>query len=102
MASADSPKYQVYVDDNFHYMDESERYLAGVYDDCQTASGRCREIVDGSLVNEYKQGMSARELLDRYKSFGNDPWISSSDEQCTFSAWSYAEQRCKEICGGEQ
>jgi len=100
MVGADSSKYRVYVDDNFHYMDESERYLAGVYDDCQSAIERCREIVDRSILNEYKQGMSARALLERYKSFGDDPWISSSDEQCKFSAWSYAERRCKEICGG--
>jgi hypothetical protein len=100
MSTVDSSKYQVYVDDNFHYMDESERYLAGVYDDCRAAVERCKEIVDRSLLNEYKQGMSAKELLDRYKSFGDDPWISSTDEKCKFSAWSYAEQRCKEICGG--
>lgn len=100
MSTADRSKYRIYVDDNFHYMDESERYTAGVYDDCQAAIEKCKEIVDRSLLNEYKQGMSVRALFDRYKSFGDDPWISSSDEQCKFSAWSYAEQRCKEMCGG--
>jgi hypothetical protein len=27
--------YTVYVDDNFHYMDESERYKLGDFDDCR-------------------------------------------------------------------
>jgi hypothetical protein len=97
MASAESLTYTVFVDDNFHYMDESHRYSAGSYLDCQTATDKCREIVNAYLLSEYRQGMSARELLDRYKSFGEDPWISSTDDTCRFSAWSYAEHRCKEL-----
>jgi hypothetical protein len=100
MSTIEPSKYLVYVDDNFHYMDESHRYMTGVYDDCQTAIEKCKEIVDGYLLSEYRQGISAQELLDKYKSFGDDPWISSSDETCRFSAWSYAAQRCRKLCGG--
>jgi hypothetical protein len=98
MSPAHDLKYRVYVDDNFHYMEESERYLAGSFDDCQKAIEKCKEIVDSCLLHEYKQDMAAGELLARYKSFGEDPWISTSDKKCKFSAWSYAEQRSKEIC----
>ena len=98
MASAESSNYTVYVDDNFHYMDESHRYSTGIYQDCQTATDKCKEIVDTYLLSEYRQGMSAQELLDRYKSFGEDPWISSTDDTCRFSAWNYAEARCEELC----
>lgn len=91
-------EYQVYVDENSHYMDEAERYSAGVYPDCEVARAACRRIVDDFLVANYKEGMTADELLRLYKSFGEDPWISSPDEDCKFSAWSYAEERCVEIC----
>ena len=102
MSEAEGPKYQVYVDNNFHYLDESERYLAGSYADCETALKKCVEIVENSLLNEYKPGMSERELVDRYKSFGEDPWISSPHDECRFSAWEYAERRAKVICRNDE
>ncbi|HZS08036.1 MAG TPA: hypothetical protein VFD58_24590 [Blastocatellia bacterium] len=98
MSGSDKSKYQVFVDDNSHYMDESERYTAGVFDDCESAVRKCIEIVESSLMNEYKRGMGAKELVERYKSFGDDPWISGPDAECRFSAWEYAERRAKEIC----
>jgi hypothetical protein len=102
MSEADRPKYQVYVDNNFRYLDESERYLAGSYMDCETALKKCVEIVENSLSNEHKPGMSEKELVDRYKSFGEDPWISSPHEGCRFSAWKYVERRAKEICSNAE
>ncbi|HKM51664.1 MAG TPA: hypothetical protein VJZ75_10850 [Candidatus Bathyarchaeia archaeon] len=92
-----SRRYRVCVDDNFHYMDDDERYIDGEFDDCESARKRCMEIVDVYLKNAYKDGMTFDQLLDSYESFGEDPWISSTDD-CKFSAWNYAEQRCKEIC----
>lgn len=91
--------YRVYVDENSHYMDESERRLAGNYDDCRAAIEACKRIVERSLEEQYQEGMAAEQLLRQYKSFGEDPWISSGDGNCKFSAWDYAEQRCNEICG---
>ncbi len=41
--------------------------------------------------------MTATELLARYKSFGDDPWIATSDANCTFSTWTYAELRAHVI-----
>ncbi|MEB0112780.1 hypothetical protein QN397_15590 [Variovorax sp. RTB1] len=34
--------YVVMVDDNFHYMDESERYRLGEIDEAEVAIGHCR------------------------------------------------------------
>ncbi|MBI3652389.1 MAG: hypothetical protein HY231_15310 [Acidobacteria bacterium] len=99
MADAKSGKYQVFVDDNFHYLDDSERYRLGTFDDCQSAIEKCKEIVDRTLLDSYRKGISAEKLFSSYTAFGEDPWISSADSDCTFSAWSYAKQRCKEICG---
>ncbi len=92
-------KYTVYVDDNFHYMDKSERYTLGEFDSAKEAVTAAKKIVDEFLEDGYKPGVSAEELLSGYKTFGEDPWISSRDPNCKFSAWDYAEQRCREICG---
>jgi hypothetical protein len=91
-------KYEVFVDDNYHYMDESERYSGGVFDSWDAAEAKCRQIVDEFLLANYKEGISAQALLAQYKSYGEDPWILSSGEERRFSAWDYAEARCEEIC----
>jgi hypothetical protein len=102
MTEANDARYTVYVDDNFHYMDESERYSAGVYESCEAATEKCRSIVDEFLLSEYKEGTQAPQLLEAYKSFGEDPWISGPEPECKFSAWTYAEKRCREICAGNK
>lgn len=91
--------YSVYVDDNFHYMDESERYHLGDYTDHSMALQVCRQIVDEYLESAYKPGMSAAELYDTYTSFGSDPWIKTNNAAVPrFSAWGYAKKRCEELC----
>jgi hypothetical protein len=73
MTNSGALKYQIYVDDNFHYMDEDERYFGGSYADCQSAINKCMDIVNSFLMDAYKEGMTAAELLSQYKSFGEDP-----------------------------
>jgi hypothetical protein len=92
-------KYTVRVDDNYHYMDESERYTLGVYETCEKAVRACKQIVDEFLVSGYKVGTTADELYRAYTTFGEDPFISSPDTNCKFSAWTYAKARCEELCG---
>jgi hypothetical protein len=87
-------KWVVYVDDNFHYMDEEERYTYGEFDTEEEAVTTAKRIVDDFLTEGYKPGMSAEELYSGYTMFGEDPWISGSK----FSAWQYAKERCFEIC----
>jgi hypothetical protein len=96
------PRYRVMVDDNFHYQDEGERREHGVYETLEEARAACRALVDRSLAAEYRPGISAEKLFDRYKSFGEDPFILPVDggnEGVLFSAWTYAEERCGAICG---
>lgn len=94
--------YQVFVDDNFHYMDESERYLKGTYDSLEEAERICKLIVKESLLHLYKPGMTPEELYDAYVAMGEDPWIcgceSSDDLSVPFSAWKYAKERAGDIC----
>lgn len=91
-------RYLVMVDDNFHYMDESERHTHAAYDTCEAAVAACRRIVDEFLARSHRSGMTAGELYDQYSSFGEDPFIAG-DAGGKFSAHDYAKQRCAEICG---
>jgi hypothetical protein len=91
-------KYLVYVDDNFHYRDEEERYLKGEYDTLEEAISVAKKIVDEFLEDGYSEGMSSGALFSQYTGFGDDPWIWTGDGKVPFSAWTYAEARCKEIC----
>ena len=45
--------------------------------------------------------MTAEALEQGYKMFGDDPFVPGVDRE-TFSAWSYASRRAREICGGSQ
>jgi hypothetical protein len=91
-------KYRVLVDDNFDYMDESRRWERGQYDTVEEAIGACKEMVDAWLQENYKPGMTAEELEQGYKMFGDDPFVPGVDPE-TFSAWRYASRRAREICG---
>ena len=88
--------YTVFVDDNFHYMDESERYKLGEFDDCASATAACKRIVDEFLETTKSDG-TPEDLMAQYTMFGEDPWINSADANCTFSAWDYARERCRQI-----
>jgi hypothetical protein len=93
--------YKVLVDDNFHYMDDSERYELGEFLTLDEAIEASRKIVDEYLLSVYKPGMTAAELLESYTSFGEDPFISTKEPSQTgvlFSAWGYATARCAEMC----
>lgn len=91
-------KYRVLVDDNFHYMDESERYELGEFDTLEAAVAACKKVVDEFLSN-YSPGMTADELYTQYAFFGEDPFIVyAGQETVPFSARDYASERVKQIC----
>lgn len=92
--------YTVFVADNYYYQDESERYKFSVFEDCESAVAACKKIVDEFLVHNYSIGMTAEDLYQIYTMFGEDPFISSDTAKTLFSAWSYAKERCAEICAG--
>jgi hypothetical protein len=97
-------RYKVLIDDNFHYMDESERVTHGVFATADEALAACRSIVDDFLTDALEPGMSATDLYERYVSFGDDPFIVPVDQKgapVAFSAWEYARQRCEKVAGGD-
>ena len=91
--------YQVFVDDNYRYMDESERYKLGDYETFEEAEAACKEIVDDFLQRGIEKPITAKELYQCYVMFGEDAFIRGEPVPYRFSAWSYAKQRCEQICG---
>jgi hypothetical protein len=88
----------VMVDDNAHYMDASERRRHAEFPTCAAAIAACQRLVDDHLRSAYRPGMTAEALWADYTRFGDDPFIVTTDEQCRFSAWDYARQRCAALC----
>jgi len=80
--------YTVFVDDNFHYQDESERDYIGEFATAEEAIAKCKEIVRASVEHCRKPGMTAEEIYKNYVGFGDDPFIMGVE----FSAWDYAKQ----------
>ena len=92
--------YKVMVDDNYHYMDESERYEHGVFRTADRAVAACKRIVDEYLKDAFKPGMTEQELYQAYTMFGEDPFIvavGDIDNPMRFSAWDYARERCRAL-----
>jgi hypothetical protein len=90
--------WTVYVDDNFHYMDEDERYCLGTFNSLDEAVAACRKIVDQFLQDNSAE--TAEELYQSYVMFGEDPWIAgqhSGSDVPAFSARKYAQERCKKL-----
>jgi hypothetical protein len=91
-------QYTIYVDDNFQYMDEDARTKHGAYKSLEEALQVCKAIVDACLTRAHEPGMSARRLYEEYVAAGDDPFIVGPG--ASFSAWTYARQRCEALCGG--
>ena len=91
--------YRVLVDDNFHFMDETERYEQGAYPTLAAAIQACQAIVDDFLLSALKPGQTAQELYILYTGFGEDPFIlpPPGEPRVPFSAWDYARQRCEAL-----
>ncbi len=92
--------YRVLIDDNFHYMDPEHRYSGPDFDALDDALQHCKAIVDDFLASAYGDGMSAKELVEQYRLFGEDPFVIGGEGTKMFSAWDYAYSRAREICDG--
>lgn len=42
-------KYTVFVDDNFHYGEEEERYKLDEFDTCEETVAACKKLLTNSL-----------------------------------------------------
>jgi hypothetical protein len=96
--------YMVMVADNYHFMDEGERYRFGEFADAAVAIGHCRKIVDEYLESACEPGMSGDDLYESFKSFGEYPYIVASADSvdlppAPFSVWDYAREKSDFLCG---
>ncbi len=92
-------QYKVMVDDNFHYMDEDERWEHGKFSSAEEALDACCRFVDRSLLEEYREGATADELYERYISFGDEPFVIAPEgaAKVDFSARNYARGRARQL-----
>lgn len=93
--------FTVFVDDNYHYMDESARYTLGHYATLVEATQAARTIVDEFLQSAFKPGSTADDLMASYVMFGEDPFIVSHDPAfggVLFSAREYARWKSDVMC----
>ena len=90
-------KYVVIVDDNFHHMENGERYKLGEFDTCEAAIAACKKVVDEFLLPVYEPHHTQEVLWKLYTAFGDDAYIVTEDPTCRFSGWNYAKERCKEL-----
>lgn len=67
----------VLVDDNFHFMDEDERYVLGTYPNYLSAENACKALLRRELrgIHADKPEASAGELYGEWLSFGESPFI---------------------------
>jgi hypothetical protein len=92
--------FELFVDDNYHYMDEESRYRVGSFASYSEALAKAKAIVDEFLEDSHRPGMTSKELFEGYVGFGEDPFIVPAGEPY-FSAWDYARARCMELCRDE-
>jgi hypothetical protein len=97
-------KYVVMVDDNFHLMDKDARWRDSAHASADVAVARCKAIVDEWLehaVENAPEPMTAAELLEAYRTFGEDPFVVAPPgaERVAFSAWDYAAARAQRHAG---
>lgn len=93
--------FRLFIDDNFHYGDESERVASGEYATLAEAISKAVEIVDDYLQSAYTPGMQSDDLMASYCMFGEDPFIidtESTSRTVLFSARDYAAVACEQMC----
>ena len=81
-------------------MEEDERWEYGTFATAEEAIVACRKLMDDSLAEEYRPGMAATQLYDRYTSFGEEPFVvaPSGAAKVDFSARDYARNRAEALC----
>jgi hypothetical protein len=94
--------YRVNVDDNFHYMNEDERWVLGEYPTYAEALAAARKMVEDFFVDA-EPGTTPAEAYEAYTMGGDDPWIEAYGgaiaPETRFSAWAYARDYSERLFG---
>jgi hypothetical protein len=96
-------RFAVYIDDNYHYTDESERSAVGSFNSMEEALEKCKEITISSLSSMYEAGISAEKLSAQWSMFGDDPFIRGGDGSVPFSARKFiTPELCQAIIDAQE
>jgi hypothetical protein len=93
-------KFHLRVYDNFHYGNENEAYNSGEFSTYEDAIIEAKAMIDESLDNKWKPGMSSKELIAKFNINGIEPAILPNlhENNIRFSARTYAEEAAEKIC----
>ncbi len=84
-----------------HHGEQALRHI-GTFETLEGAISASQSAVDEVLMREHEQGMSAAELFERFKQFGETPCIFRDDDKTLsglgFNALAYAKERAAAIC----
>ena len=95
-------KYQVFIDDNFHYMDPDHQSAGQQFATLEEAVAYCQRFVDKDLFSSYRLGMPCYELSAQWAMFGEDPFVRGGEGGVPFSARDYVSERIREVYGDWQ
>jgi crotonobetainyl-CoA:carnitine CoA-transferase CaiB-like acyl-CoA transferase len=89
MKTDNKPTFTVQVDDNFHFMDEDERWTAGTYGSLQKALDKCLQMVGQDLRQGYRSEITATDLYESYTTMGDDPRVVDPVARNQHIQWLY-------------
>jgi hypothetical protein len=91
-------QFEVFVDDNYHHMGDSEAYRAGSYSSLDEAIEKCRNLTISSLEDFWEPGISPEKLSAQWCLFGDDPFIRGPVTKVPFSARKFiTTELCRKI-----
>lgn len=94
--------HTLFRDDNFHFSDETERVRLADYESAGEALAAARALIDESLEEVGRPGMTGEEWFSHYAQFGTDAYLISDDPAvAAFSGWDYARERCHALGAGD-
>lgn len=92
-----SQKYKVIIDENFHFMDENERYRSGGYQTFEDAVNKCKQILDEFLTDAKSVNDTPESLYMTWRMYGENPFVVGGKTSEKFIASEYVENRCVEL-----
>lgn len=96
--------FTVFVDDNFHYMDQEHRYRHGAFATWDKAVAACQKLIDAELRDFLEQGIEPEALSATWALYGSDPFIVATDDGTAgparrFSARDYVAKCVQKMAG---
>jgi hypothetical protein len=94
------PGYRVTISDAFQLLKPEQQVDHGVFATAAEAIATAKALVEASLRQLYRPGMTADDLLQNYFALGRDPIVVPPADAApvAFSAWDHAAARAATMC----